>query len=104
MRSLIIAILVIFFAISGSVFALTKVSSERDKLRRTEGIGLVMPSAVARIVALEFKGIFADIIFSRAMTYYGGKLLRDEETTEEEWDWIYKNMDLVTNNICYNFY
>lgn len=97
MRSFIVAILVISFAVLGSVFTLTMVSSERDKLRRTEGIGLVMPSAVAKIVALEFKGIFADIIFSRAMTYYGGKLLRDEETTEEEWDWIYKNMDLATD-------
>lgn len=97
MRSFIVAILVISFAISGSVFALTMVSSERDKLRRTEGIGLVMPSAVARIVALEFKGIFADIIFSRAMTYYGGKLIRTEKITEEEWDWIYKNMDLATD-------
>lgn len=97
MRSLIIAILVISFAISGSVFALQRVSLERDKLRRTEGIGLVMPSAVARIVALEFKGIFADIIFSRAMTYYGGKLIRTEKITGEEWDWIYKNMDLATD-------
>ena len=74
-RSLIISILVISLAIVGSVFALKTVSLEREKLRREEGIGLVMPSAVARIAALEFKGIFADIIFSRAMTYYGGKLL-----------------------------
>ena len=96
-RSLIISIFVIAFAIIGSVFALKTVSLEREKLRREEGIGLVMPSAVARVAALEFKGIFADIIFSRAMTYYGGKLLRDEETTEEEWDWIYKNMDLATD-------
>ncbi|TAL26797.1 MAG: hypothetical protein EPN94_02505 [Nitrospirae bacterium] len=97
MRSLVISILVISLAAVGSVFALNIVSLERERLRREEGIGIVMPSAVARIVALEFKGIFADIIFSRAMTYYGGKLIREEELTGEEWDWIYKNMDLATD-------
>ena len=96
-RSLILSILVISLAIVGNVFALKTVSLEREKLRREEGIGLVMPSAVARIAALEFKGIFADIIFSRAMTYYGGKLIRNEVITEEEWDWIYKNMELATD-------
>ena len=97
MRSLIISILVISFAVIGSVFALNTVSLEREKLRLEEGISLVMPSAVARIAALEFKGIFADIIFSRAMTYYGGKLIREEKMTGEEWDWIYKNMELATD-------
>ncbi|KAF0143609.1 MAG: hypothetical protein FD156_2511 [Nitrospirae bacterium] len=97
MRSLVISILLISFAVIGNVFALNAVSLEREKLRKEEGISLVMPSAVARIAALEFKGIFADIIFSRAMTYYGGKLIRKEEMTGEEWDWIYKNMALATD-------
>ncbi len=97
MRSLIISVLVISLAVAGSVFALNAVSLERERLRREEGIGLVMPSAVARVAALEFRGIFADMIFSRAMTYYGGKLIRKEEMTGEEWDWIYKNMDLATD-------
>jgi len=95
-RSLTTAILV-SFALIGSVFAIPKVSLERDKLRQKEGIGLVMPSQVAQIVALEFKGLFADIIFSKAMTYYGGKLIRGEKATEEEWDWIYRNMDTATD-------
>ena len=96
-RSLISAILVISFAFIGSVFAIPKVSLERDNLRQKEGIGLVMPSAVAQIVALEFKGLFADAIFSKAMTYYGGKLIRKEEPTDEEWNWIYRNMDVATD-------
>lgn len=96
-RSLISAILVISFAFIGSVFAIPKVSLERDNLRQKEGIGLVMPSAVAQIVALEFKGLFADAIFSRAMTYYGGKLIRAEKLSEEEWNWIYRNMDVSTD-------
>ncbi len=96
-RSLAIAIFVISFAIIASIFAIPRVSLERDKLHQKEGIGLVMPSQVAQIIALEFKGLFADAVFSRAMTYYGGKLIRGEKTTEEEWDWIYRNMDTATD-------
>lgn len=96
-RSLTIVIFIISFALIASMFAIPRVSLERDKLRQKEGIGLVMPSAVAQIVALEFKGLFADVIFSRAMTYYGGKLIRKEEPTDEEWNWIYRNMDVATD-------
>ncbi len=96
-RSLAIVIFIISFALIASIFAIPRVSLERDRLRQKEGIGLVMPSAVAQIVALEFKGLFADAIFSRAMTYYGGKLIRKEEPTEEEWNWIYRNMEVATD-------
>jgi hypothetical protein len=49
------------------------------------------------VVALEFKGILADVIFSRTMTWYGGKVIRDEKLSAEEWDWIYANMDVATD-------
>ena len=95
-RSLTTAILV-SFALIGSIFAISRVSLERDNLRQKEGIGLVMPSQVAQIIALEFKGLFADAVFSRAMTYYGGKIMRSEKLLVEEWDWIYENMDVATD-------
>lgn len=91
------AVILVSFALIGSIFAISRVSLERDKLHQKEGVGLVMPSQVAQIIALEFKGLFADAIFSKAMTYYGGKLMRGEKTTKEEWDWIYRNMDTATD-------
>ncbi|MBI5874330.1 MAG: hypothetical protein HZB81_00510 [Deltaproteobacteria bacterium] len=96
-RSLIIPIFAISLALIGSAFTIDKVSSERTELRQKEGIGVVMPSAVARIAALEFKGILADVIFSKAMTYYGGKIIRQEKLIDEEWNWIYRNMDVATD-------
>lgn len=97
MRFLIIAASLIFFACIGNAFVITRISSERDMLRQREGIGIVIPAAVAKIAALEFKGIFADIIFARTMTYYGGKVIRKEKLTEDEWNWIYRNADLATD-------
>jgi tetratricopeptide (TPR) repeat protein len=31
------------------------------------------------------------------MTFYGGKLIRKEVLSEEEWAWIYKSMDIATD-------
>ncbi|MBI5327072.1 MAG: hypothetical protein HZB80_02100 [Deltaproteobacteria bacterium] len=97
MQSLFIAVLIIIIAIIGNFFAISRVSSERNLLREKEGTGLILPSSVYKVIALEFKGIFSDIMFSRAMTYYGGKLIRNEKPTEKEWGWIYRNMDAATD-------
>ena len=97
MKSLLITIFIILFAVIGNVVAIARVSVEREVLREKEGAGLVIPSAIAKVAALEFKGILADIIFSRAMTYYGGKAIRGEKVLEGEWKWIYESMDVATD-------
>lgn len=96
-QSLLVAIAILSLTLMAYAFAVDRVSGQRNALRQEEGLGLVMPSQVARIVALEFKGLFADVIFSRTMTYYGGRLIGKEKPTEEEWDWIYKNIDAATD-------
>lgn len=97
MRSMIVNILLLSVALIGGAAAIPRVSMERDLLRREEGISFVIPSSVAKIAALEFKGIFSDVIFSKTMTYYGGKVIRKEKLTEAEWEWIYENMDVATD-------
>ncbi len=97
MRALLIAILVLALALAANAVAITRVSRERASLKKEEGIGLLFPASVARIVALEYKGLVADALFSRAQTFYGGKLIRKEELSEEEWSWIYKSADIATD-------
>jgi tetratricopeptide (TPR) repeat protein len=97
MRALLIAILVLALALAANAVAITKVSRERDALKKEEGTGLLFPSSIAKIIALEFKGLVADALFSRAQTFYGGKLMRKEDLSEEEWSWIYKSADIATD-------
>jgi hypothetical protein len=97
MRALLIAILVLALALAANAVAITKVSRERDTLRKEEGTGLLFPSSIAKIIALEYKGLVADALFSRAHTFYGGKLMRKEDLSEEEWSWIYKSADIATD-------
>ena len=103
MRKLLIPLLVLGLSLIGYAFALTRVSPERNALRQEQGIGTVVPSPVARIIALEFKGLFADVIFSRAMTYYGRKIMKNEHLTSEEWDWLFKSMMAATDLDPYFF-
>jgi hypothetical protein len=97
MRSLLIAILVLSLAVAANYAAIARVSRERDTLRKEEGMGLLFPSSISKIVALEYKGLLADVLFSRAQTFYGGKLSRKEDLSEEEWSWIYKSVDIATD-------
>lgn len=97
MRSLFFTVFIIIIALIGNAFAIPLVSSERALLREKESTGLILPSPVYKVIALEFRGIFSDIIFSKAMTYYGGKLIRKESLTDDEWDWIYRSSEVATD-------
>jgi hypothetical protein len=97
MRALSITILVFALAIAANTVAISNVSRERDALRKEEGTGFLFPSSIAKIIALEFKGLVADVLFSRAQTFYGGKLMRNETLSEDDWSWIYKSADIATD-------
>lgn len=91
------AVCLLLLALAGGALVIPPLAAERANLRQEEGQGLVLPSPIYRIIALEFKGILADVIFSKAMTYYGQKVIRDENLTDEEWDWIARNMHAATD-------
>jgi hypothetical protein len=97
MRSLLIAVLVLALAVAVNAVAITEVSRERDTLRKEEGTSLLFPASVASILALEYKGLVSDALFSREHTFYGGKLIRQEKISDEEWSWIYKSADIATD-------
>lgn len=97
MRSLFIILFVLFLSILASSVAITNVSRERDTLRHEEGVGFLLPPLIAKIVALEYKGLLSDTIFSKAHTFYGGKLIRKEVLSEKEWSWIFDSMELSTD-------
>jgi tetratricopeptide (TPR) repeat protein len=97
MPSLLIILFVLFLSIIGNSVTIPKVSHERDALRSKEGVGFLLPPLIAKIVALEYKGLLSDAIFSRAHTFYGGKLIRNEALSEKEWSWIFNSLDLSTD-------
>ena len=97
MRSLLTVILVISLAVAIDAVAISKVSRERVTLKKQEGTGLLFPASIAKIIAMEYKGLLADFIFSRSQAYFGGKLMQNERLSEDEWSWMYKSADTATD-------
>lgn len=97
MRSLALPVGLIVLALAGSLLTIPSVTEERANLRHATGTGTILPSAIYRVVGLEFKGILSDILFSRAMTFYGGKVIKEEALNNEEWEWIYRSVDAATD-------
>ncbi len=58
--------------------------------------GLTLPPDIIRLFSLEFTSIAADLLFIRASQFYGGKVDKLEDATREDWQWLHRNLDLVT--------
>jgi tetratricopeptide (TPR) repeat protein len=97
MRSLLVPLSLVLLALGGSLLAIPRVTVEREALRRSEGVVTLLPSSLYRVVGLEFKGLLADSLFSRTISFYGGKVIREERLTGEEWEWLYRSVDAATD-------
>jgi tetratricopeptide (TPR) repeat protein len=97
MRSVIITVLIAALAAAGMYLVIENLAQERTALRREHGPGTIIPSAVAKIVTLDFKNIFSDTLFFKGLMFYGGKVLHEETLTNEEWEWFYQSMAVATD-------
>lgn len=65
-------------------------------MRSVETRGITLPPVVIKLLSLEFRTIAADFLFVRVSQFYGGKVARREEARQEDWEWLYHNLDVIT--------
>lgn len=65
-----------------------KIWSERLVQRTTLQAGYVLPSALAGILALDYKGLAADLAIARVINFTGGRSLSKTPMTGADWDYI----------------
>lgn len=68
----------------------------RRSVRSLETRGMTFPPVVIKLLSLEFRSIAADFLFVRVSQFYGGKVARREEANQEDWKWLYRNLDVIT--------
>jgi hypothetical protein len=68
----------------------------RKNVRSFEVKGMTLPPVVIKLLSLEFRTIAADFLFVRASQFYGGKVTRREDATKDDWMWLYRNLDVIT--------
>jgi len=82
--------------ICGHLFTLNQLTSNRHGLIRQSEELVTLPPAAVKILALDYRNLTADLIFSRTMSFYGAKLDRDEKVDSRTWELIYDRLVLAT--------
>ncbi len=82
--------------ICGHLFTLNQLTSNRQGLiQQSEELSALPPTAI-KLLALDYKNLVSDLIFSRTMSFYGGKVNRREKVDSQTWRLIYERLDLAS--------
>ena len=86
-----IFLLTVYFVVATAVW------SSRATVRRTSPADYVLPSGLSRLLALEHRGVFADYLFLRLITFYGERSMYGQELDDSDWRYIERNLENVTD-------
>jgi hypothetical protein len=96
MRYSILFPILLVFLIGGHLFTLNQLSLNREGLINEKEELTPLPAAAIKLLALDYRNLIADLIFSRTMSFYGGKLNRMENVDSQTWEVIYKRLELAS--------
>jgi hypothetical protein len=87
------------------ITSLDKASDSYKMLPQETGQSVVLPSALIKIAALEFRGLASDVYFLKSMVFIGTAQQRKEtpRVKEWEWQWLLKVLDAATDLDPYFF-
>lgn len=78
-------------------FVWTSLGQFRQKFSDISYIPYTTPSAISKIVSLEFKGIVSDFFFLKMITSIGDKVGKHENLDTRHADYIYHSIDIITD-------
>ncbi len=91
------SICIIVLLLCGYLFTHGSVWDERTHIRKLSRPGYVLPSSVSRILAVGNKGLVADFVFLKAITFIGTRLQLEENPSEDDWSYLVASLDVVTD-------
>ncbi len=91
--------LILFFFIVAYTVTFTYVKTYRDSLRKGEPLLYLPPEEVMQIISLDYKNLVSELLFFRAIVYFGDKL---ETRIMPNWHWIHRALDTSTYLDPYN--
>ena len=95
-KSIFVSFVPLLIFIIGYVAAFPSLQESRKDIKVEQFKGMTLPPVVVKLVSLEFRSIVADFMFVRASQFYGGKVGNSEKATKDDWDWLYRNLDVIT--------
>lgn len=88
------AVALLFILAYASVFPAFEGS--RKAIKSMEVKGLTLPPTVVKLMSIEFRTLVADFFFIRASQFVGGRVQEGRKPSREDWNWLYRNLDLTT--------
>ncbi len=84
-------VLIVFYACQIPLF-----EAARRNLNSVQSKGITLPPVVVKLLSLEFATIAADMLYIRVSQFFGTKIITRAAATEDDWEWLYRNLDLIT--------
>jgi hypothetical protein len=82
--------------LAGHALVSMGLGSVRGTTAESADLAAPLPAAALKILALEYDNLVADLIFSRTLSFYGGKLHRNESITPATYHTIYRRLDAAS--------
>ena len=73
-----------------------EVQSVRQGLSRQAEVMAPLPAPVLKLVALDYRNLVADWLFSKTLSFHGGKITRGEPIDDETYRIIYDRLDVAS--------
>ena len=90
-------ILVLVVAIFVYGFFYRGVWESREQVRTSIPAGYTIPSKFSRILALGNQGVLSDFLFLKIATFIGGRSGSGELLNKNDWQFVIKSLDVVTD-------
>ncbi|HTN70621.1 MAG TPA: hypothetical protein VMO00_05985 [Methylomirabilota bacterium] len=88
--------LVFGFLVVVELFVMAQVQVTRQGLIEESVEMRPLPAAVFKLIALDYRDVVADLLFSRTLSFYGGKLNRRESVDAETYRAIHNRLDIAS--------
>jgi len=82
--------------IAAYVVVSLEVQSIRHGLLRQAEVMAPLPAPVLKLVALDYRNLVADWLFSKTLSFHGGKITRGEPLDDETYRIIYDRLDVAS--------
>jgi len=78
---------------------LSNVTLMNKKLPKGEEVNVILPSPILKVTSLDFDGLASDVLYFKAMIFYGSTYVGKQQRKVFEWEytWLYNTLEAATD-------
>ncbi|MBW6513066.1 MAG: hypothetical protein K0A93_13310 [Desulfuromonadaceae bacterium] len=88
---MIVLLLALLYPLSQSIWV------ERYRIQSGIPAGYVIPSQYSRVLSLGNRGLLSDLLFLKAVSFFGGRSIVGQKMTAEDWNYLVASLEVITD-------